>query len=381
MKIQQIYTLLVAVYTAQVLAKQSSSSNDEAVNYDAKVSSKLDTKSIDLDFKKDEVISDSKFAKYAEKDHPKAKSGTVTEIKPVGAIAKTGSNKNIDATVEDAPAYLKEESVTSSSSGESSGNSAVKQQDQNDPEAGQFHSFVMATSMIIVSEIGDKTFLIAALMAMKSPRLVVFSAAASALVIMTILSGIVGHALPALIPQRVTQFLASALFIIFGYKLLREGLQMSNEVGVNDEVAEVEEEIAMSALNDKNDDIEAGEGLTGGSSHHNQAQTGYKKYLAQIKELVGFVLSPTWVQVFVLTFLGEWGDRSQIATIAMAAGSDYWAVILGGCVGHTLCTAVAVLGGMFLASKISMKQVTLGGAATFFIFSILYLYEAVYGEH
>lgn len=156
---------------------------------------------------------------------------------------------------------------------------------------------------------------------------------------------------------------------------------MSNEVGVNDEVAEVEEEIAMSALNDKNDDIEAGEGLNGGSSHHNQAQTGYKKYLAQIKELVGFVLSPTWVQVFVLTFLGEWGDRSQIATIAMAAGSDYWAVILGGCVGHTLCTAVAVLGGMFLASKISMKQVTLGGAATFFIFSILYLYEAVYGEH
>ncbi len=30
-------------------------------------------------------------------------------------------------------------------------------------------------------------------------------------------------------------------------------------------------------------------------------------------------LGPVFVQAFVLTFLGEWGDRSQIATIALAA--------------------------------------------------------------
>ena len=41
-----------------------------------------------------------------------------------------------------------------------------------------------------------------------------------------------------------------------------------------------------------------------------------------------FVFTPVWIQVFVMTFLGEWGDRSQIATIAMAAGSEYWFVIL-----------------------------------------------------
>ena len=31
------------------------------------------------------------------------------------------------------------------------------------------------------------------------------------------------------------------------------------------------------------------------------------------------VLGPVFVQAFVLTFIGEWGDRSQIATIALAA--------------------------------------------------------------
>ena len=62
--------------------------------------------------------------------------------------------------------------------------------------------------MIIFSEIGDKTFLIAALMAMKHPRLVVFTAAFSALICMTILSAILGHAVPTLIPKRYTNLLA-----------------------------------------------------------------------------------------------------------------------------------------------------------------------------
>ena len=52
--------------------------------------------------------------------------------------------------------------------------------------------------MIIMSEIGDKTFLIAALMAMKHPRKVVFAAAFASLLIMTVLSAALGHAVPHL---------------------------------------------------------------------------------------------------------------------------------------------------------------------------------------
>lgn len=51
------------------------------------------------------------------------------------------------------------------------------------------HAFLASLSVIVVSELGDKTFFIAAIMAMRHPRLVVFAGAISALALMTALSG------------------------------------------------------------------------------------------------------------------------------------------------------------------------------------------------
>ena len=51
------------------------------------------------------------------------------------------------------------------------------------------HAFVKAILVIIVSELGDKTFFIAAIFAMKHPRMTVFLGAIGALGLMTFLSG------------------------------------------------------------------------------------------------------------------------------------------------------------------------------------------------
>lgn len=51
-------------------------------------------------------------------------------------------------------------------------------------------------------------------------------------------------------------------------------------------------------------------------------------------------------------------------------------VALGTIVGHSLCTALAVLGGSWLASRISPKHITLGGAALFLLFGFVYLFES-----
>jgi len=47
-------------------------------------------------------------------------------------------------------------------------------------------------------------------------------------------------------------------------------------------------------------------------------------------------------QAFIMTFLAEWGDRSQIATVALAATYNLCFVTLGCLLGHFICTGAAV---------------------------------------
>lgn len=267
-----------------------------------------------------------------------------------------------------------------------------------------FHSFILSFAMIIFSEIGDKTFLVAALMAMRHPRLVVFSAAFSALIAMTVLSAVLGHAVPTLLPKRFTNFAAAVLFLVFGAKLFREGMAMSPDEGVGEEMKEVEMELEekehLARRNSRRKSsispymLESGRARRSRSNSRLPAParspssspsrspspsgTSLSGIITGLNNLFSLLLSPAWVQTFVMTFLGEWGDRSQIATIAMAAGSDYWWVTGGAITGHGLCTAVAVIGGRAIAGKVSMRVVTLGGAFAFVVFGIIYLAEAVY---
>lgn len=223
-----------------------------------------------------------------------------------------------------------------------------------------FHSFGVSFTMIIFTEIGDKTFLVAALMAMRHDRLVVFTAALSALTAMTVLSAVLGHIAPTLLPKRLTTFAAALLFLVFGAKMLREGLEMDQDAGVGEEMREVEEELEekehkiarrMSRKDSNPHILEAGRSPSPSPSRaKNQGNS-----LAGLSNLLSLVLSPAWVQTFIMTFLGEWGDRSQIATIAMAAGQDYWWVTLGAISGHACCTGLAVVGGRALAGKVSMR--------------------------
>jgi putative Ca2+/H+ antiporter (TMEM165/GDT1 family) len=71
-----------------------------------------------------------------------------------------------------------------------------------------------------------------------------------------------------------------------------------------------------------------------------------------------------------MTFVAEWGDRSQIATIALAASKDPAGIAIGGFVAHSLCTGLAVLGGRLLAARISERTVAIAGGILFVLFGI-----------
>lgn len=300
---------------------------------------------------------------------------TIQNSKP-GAVGGVESATNVDLTgTNSAKGYALKE-FDDSKKDKSAGSKNTGKNESNDSNSltSPFYSFYLSISMIVVSEIGDKTFLIAAIMAMRYPRMVVFSAASSALIVMTILSGAIGHVLPQLLSPKLTRAAAAVLFLVFGVNLLRVGLSVEKNQGVEEELAEVEEEIAAVELYELSSNIEKGEAGDGTTAATEQPV----EWKAKLKNLAFYISSPVWFQTFSMTFLGEWGDRSQITTIAMAAGADWDMIILGGCVGHAICTLIAVLVGQYVSTKISLRTILLGGSFAFFIFSGLYGYAAVY---
>lgn len=211
-----------------------------------------------------------------------------------------------------------------------------------------WRAFTSGVAMILVTEIGDKTFFIAAVLSMRYDRSAVFGGAIVALVVMTILSTIMGQVLPVILPKQYTHILGGILFLYFGIKLVTESRSMEAN-RVSEELEEVEEEL----LHEKKRDVD--EEQPNGISQPKPRKLNW---------------SQVFCQSLTLTFLAEWGDRSQIATIALSAAKNPYGVTVGGCLGHMMCTGLAVMGGRMLAARISEKTVAFWGGIIFLIFGV-----------
>ncbi|XP_066998630.2 putative divalent cation/proton antiporter TMEM165 [Anabrus simplex] len=223
---------------------------------------------------------------------------------------------------------------------------------------GFIHAFVASISVIIVSELGDKTFFIAAIMAMRHPRLTVFLGAIAALALMTVLSAVFGLA-ATIIPRAFTYYISTALFALFGLKMLKDGYYMSPTEG-QEEFEEVQSDLR------KRDDEYEKEAVT---SLIQDPESGVLRKSAKPSANILSFISRIFLQSFSLTFLAEWGDRSQLTTIILAAREDVVGVTIGGILGHALCTGLAVMGGRMIAQRISIRTVTLIGGVVFLFFA------------
>ncbi|KAG7386161.1 hypothetical protein PHYPSEUDO_000593 [Phytophthora pseudosyringae] len=210
--------------------------------------------------------------------------------------------------------------------------------------------FVSGILTIWATEIGDKTFFIAAILSMKKDRVVVFAGAIGALIVMTVLSVVMGVVATKFLPPSVTHYLGGVLFVVFGVKMLYDAREM-NAAGPSDELTEVEEEL----MGKKDEDAIQAEQVEEGHAKAEHTTDGMMKVFSQ---------------TFLMTFLAEWGDRSQIATVTLSATKDAFGVTLGAILGHSMCTGIAVVGGKFLATRISERTVTLVGGVLFVLFAL-----------
>lgn len=207
---------------------------------------------------------------------------------------------------------------------------------------GILTGFTAGLLLITVSELGDKSFFISAILASRHPRRWVFAGVTTALFLMTILSVIVGQ-FSTLFPQQYVQGIAIALFLGFGFKLLYDAARMPCSNGLDHECHE-----ALEAVN-----------------HHTSP--------AWIYSSVGTVLT----QAFTLTFIAEWGDRTQLATITLSAANHPLGVAAGATAGHAICAAIAVVCGKLMAGRISERWLTAIGGALFVGFGIVTLSKSI----
>jgi len=201
--------------------------------------------------------------------------------------------------------------------------------------------FYQAFSLVFLSEIGDKTFFIAGLLAMKTSRIISYLGSMGALAAMTVLSCIIGqifHAVPAGIAQGIPldDVAAVVAFTFFGLKTLKEANDIDTEGGsvMEEELKDAEETVESSRT---------------------------------IKEVTA------WGQVastFALVFAAEFGDRSFLSTIALSAAQNPFSVCAGAVAAHGLATGVAVIGGSYVAKYISEKVIGYIGGSLFLIFAL-----------
>ncbi|XP_042424671.1 GDT1-like protein 1, chloroplastic isoform X1 [Zingiber officinale] len=210
--------------------------------------------------------------------------------------------------------------------------------------------FASAFLLIFFSELGDKTFFIAALLAARNSGVIVFIGTFGALATMSIVSVILGrtfHYIDDALPFRfggtdfpIDDFAAVCLLVYFGVTTL---LDAASDDGQQSTDEQKEAELAISEFSGD------GAGIMAAAS--------------------------TVISTFILVFVAEWGDKSFFSTIALAAASSPLGVIGGALVGHAFATLLAVLGGSFLGTFVSEKVIAYVGGVLFLVFAVVTLIE------
>lgn len=229
-------------------------------------------------------------------------------------------------------------------------------------------AFVQSLSVTVVSELGDKTFFIAAIMAMRYSKIVVFCGALSALGLMTAIS--VGFGMAAtIIPRIYTFYISTALLAVSGAKMLYDAMKMSPM-----DAAKEFEEVQLD-LKKRERELKRRTSLTEKrpSKMRKKKQINGATITKSSADDEEIDSSTILIQAFTMTLLAEWGDRSQLTTIVLSAKEDATGVIVGGIVGHAICTGLAIVCGSLIAKRISVRTVTFFGGILFLVFALVAL--------
>jgi putative Ca2+/H+ antiporter (TMEM165/GDT1 family) len=210
----------------------------------------------------------------------------------------------------------------------------------SDPGVAAFGASLTA---ITLAELGDKTFFMALILAARHRARDVFIGAFGALTAVTLISLGLGYGLRELLPATVVPWLAAALFVGFGLKLLIDAH------GMRADEADEEEQEAQQAIDE-----------------------------AESRRRISTAWAVIW-ESFALVFIAELGDRTQFTTIFLATAPAFTFVglLAGTLLGHALVTWLAVGAGKWIGGRISEQLLYRLSGGLFIAFGLFSLQQAL----
>jgi putative Ca2+/H+ antiporter (TMEM165/GDT1 family) len=186
---------------------------------------------------------------------------------------------------------------------------------------------------IFLAELGDKTQLITISFASKYPRMPVFFGVFLAISAITIIGVVVGTVLVSIIPIQLVKVLSGAIFIIFGIWTL---------ISKEEELEEGEDEIKS------------------GGNHEPKK---------------GKVFSTA----FIMTALAEFGDKTQLAAIALTAQyGEPFLVYLGAILAFAVIVGIGVVLGKKISEKVESEWIEKGSGILFIALGLIFIVEALF---
>ena len=242
-------------------------------------------------------------------------------------------------------------------------------------------SIAYSFSFVFVTDLTDKSVFLIILLSQKIPTLILFIISLFSVLLMNYLSILVGCYITRLISLVYLEIIACILFITFGILSIIESQKKENQV--KDLMEKTKKELNYSENDDyqlMSEDIE--------TNYESNSELKYPSTLRTNSNISNInvinennnngINTGLIIAIIIMLCLSDFGDKSQITVMTMAAIYDLYGILIGSTLALVGTVTIAVLFGTWICDKISTKLLFLIGGILFLIFGCELLINILY---
>ena len=209
-----------------------------------------------------------------------------------------------------------------------------------EPTQAFYPSLVQSFLVIFLSEIADRTFILVLIYSLKMHWLPLVLTSLFAMYFMNLIAIVAGYTVILLVPRNLLDWIGFACFLCFGLFWVYEGMKMESK-SVKEEYDEEMQE------------TENNYSLVNEEGNRNQKSVWWL-----CAELFGFLC------------VSEFGDKSEISTVTIAAVYNFYAVLVGTMIAYFFAIVIAAFLGHYIGQYLTEKMMSIIGGLLFVGFAV-----------